>query len=176
MSHPAVHLRSLLLASALVAFPNAAWPWEAPIEFGILSCSLAPSTAAPNASAKQVGEGRDIVCALRASLDVPDETYAGTLQFVGKAALLFEKGAVLLVAKAPASMKIVPGLLHQQYAASGGPEGNSAGSQAPLVGERNTSIVLHPLSPRFDQPDLALGQASMGLIIIMELQLKSAAG
>lgn len=160
------------LASALAAFPNAVWPWEAPIEFGI----LAPSTAAPNASTNQAGEGRDIVCALRAGLNVPDETYGGTLQFVGKAAHLFEKGAVLLVAKAPASMKIAPGLLHQQYAAAGGPEGNSAGSQAPLVGERNTSIVLHPLSHGFDQPDLASGQPSIGLIILMELQLKSAAG
>jgi hypothetical protein len=97
----------------------------------------------------------------------------GTLQFVGKAQQMFEKGVILLVAKAPASVKVIPGLLHQKYAAGGGPESGST-VDPPLVGERDASIVLHPLVQRFDQPTMALGQPSVGMILIMELQLKSA--
>jgi hypothetical protein len=99
----------------------------------------------------------------------------GTLQFVGKAKQVFEKGAIILVAKAPTSLKVVPGLLHQKYAAGGRSESGSAvGSQVPLVGEHDASIALHPLVQTFDQPTMALGQPSGGMIPNHELQLKSA--
>jgi hypothetical protein len=174
MSQPAAHLRGLIIASALAAFSGAVSAWEASIERGILTCSLAPGTA-PSTSTDQVGEGRDIECQFRAGSSAPDETYVGTLQFVGKAKQVFEKGAIILVAKAPTSVKVVPGLLHQKYAAGGRSESGSAvGSQVPLVGEHDASIALHPLVQTFDQPTMALGQPSGGTILIMELQLKSA--
>jgi hypothetical protein len=97
----------------------------------------------------------------------------GFLQFVGKANQALENGAIILVAKGPATMKVVPGSLQQQYAAGGRIDGGSTG-QGPLIGEQDNSVVLHPLAQRFDQPSLALGQPAVGLIIVMELRLKSA--
>ena len=169
MTHPAAHFSSLLFASALAVCPPAASAWQAPVEIGILTCSLAPSTP-PITNTSQVGEGRDIECGFRAGWSAPDETYVGFLQFVGKANQAFEKGTIMLVAKASATMKVVPGSLQQQYAAGG----RIDTGQGPLVGERDSSVVLHPLAQRFDQPALALGQPSVGLIIVMELRLKSA--
>jgi hypothetical protein len=172
MTNLAAYLIGLLFASVLAVCPPAASAWQAPVEIGILTCSLAPS-APPITNTDQVGEGRDIECRFRAGWSAAEETYVGFLQFVGKANQAFANGTIMLVAKGSATVKAVPGSLEQQYAAGGRIDGGTTG-QGPLVGERDSSVVLHPLAQRFDQPSLALGQPAVGLIIVMELRLKSA--
>jgi hypothetical protein len=167
MTLSAAALRLVLAVSAAAACSGAVS--AAPVEIGTLTCSFA-SAVSPS-PAEQVGEGRDIECRFRGGSSAPEESYVGSLRFVGRADRVFEKGAIMLVAKAPASMKLAAGSLQQQYAAGGRVEGSA---QGPLVGERDASIVLHPLAQRFGQPSLALGQPSPGLIITMELRLKSA--
>jgi hypothetical protein len=168
MTLSATALRLALAVSAAGACSAAVW--AAPVEIGTLTCSFA-AAASPSTPAEQVGEGRDIECRFRGGLSAPEESYVGSLRFVGRADRVFEKGAIMLVAKAPATMKVAAGSLQQQYAAGGRSEGSA---QGPLVGERDASIVLHPLAQRFGQPSLALGQPLPGLIITMELRLKSA--
>ena len=162
---------SLSFALVLAMTPAAAQVREPAFEFGVLTCNLASLPSAESQDTEsRVGERRAIDCRFRVGLDGPDETYAGVLQFVGPASRVFEKGAVMFVAKAPLMQKVAPGLLHQQYTVSKLTEG---GTQAPLVGEHDTSIVLHPLSHRYDQPTLALGSPP-GFIVIIQLQLKAA--
>lgn len=165
----AVPLCSVLLGSALVAQPAAVS--AVPVEVGVLSCNLV-SSEPPSKSDDQVGEGRAIECRFRPGLNGPEEAYVGTIQVVGLHKSLQERGALMLVAKAPLASKTGTGLLQQQYAA--GKSSREGPSQGPLVGERDNSIVLHLLSPGYERPAMALGQPPVGLILVMELRLKAA--
>lgn len=165
----AAPLCSVLISSALVAQP-AAVP-GVPVEVGLLSCNLV-SAEPPAKSDDQIGEGRDIECRFRPGLNGPEESYVGTIQIVGQHKSLLERGALMLVAKAPLTSKASTGLLQQQYAA--GKSSREGPSQGPLVGERDNSIVLHPLAPVYERPVMALGQPPVGLIVMMELRLKAA--
>ena len=165
----AAPLCSVLVGTALVAQPAAVS--AVPVEVGVLSCNLV-SSEPPAKADDQVGEGRDIECRFRPGLNGPEEAYVGTIQIVGQHKALLERGALMLVAKAPMDAKSNTGLLQQQYAA--GKSSREGPSQGPLVGERDNSIVLHPLTPGYERPVMALGQPPVGLIVVMELRLKAA--
>ena len=171
MSYTASLSSRLLVASALAAFPSAALPWEAPVELGILTCTVGPRDGAPTGAAESVGEQRPIACRFRAGPGAPDEAYVGTLQMVGRIAQTVEPGSVLLIAKAPMSRRMDVGSIQQKYVAGAKAEGSS--QPPPLVGERDNSVVLYPLAPGSGQPSLALGQPVV-LIVSLELRLESA--
>ena len=70
-----------------------------------MTCSFAASSTSPSAADPEdlIGGRRDIECSFRLGLNGPDETYVGTLQFVGHAKEVLGKGALMFVAKAPGS-------------------------------------------------------------------------
>lgn len=91
------------------------------------------------------------------------------MQGVGKAELLFGKGAVLLSVKAPQSTKIAPGLLTQSYAVDAAVSGSAF---APLIGDRRRLIVLQPLMEQ--EGRVAEGKSQPdAVIILVELKLQS---
>jgi len=143
--------------------------WEAFFAYGFLTCSLALSDSAPSVG-NLPGEGREVVCQFRAGLDAPDETYQGTLQFIGQVNAFSDKRPVIMVAKLPLSKKLVPGLLNQKYALGG----QTPEKQGPLIGDADSSIVLHPMVQQSADASLALGGSGGGLIIVLDLRLRSA--
>jgi hypothetical protein len=162
--------RRLLITLAILAIlPSGGRAWEASVEFGLLTCSLALSDPIPSAGTLP-REAREVVCHFRAGLDAPDETYHGTLQFVGHVKAFSNKQPVMMVAKAPLSKQMVPGLLMQKYALGG----QTAEKQGPLIGDADSSIVLHPIAEQSADPSLALGNFHGGLIIVLELRLRAA--
>jgi hypothetical protein len=117
-----------------------------------------------------IGGQRDVDCSFAAGPEAPRETYVGTLRFVGRPSEVLGKGVLMFVAKAPKSLKYGIGTLQGQYAIRALSE---TGSQRPLIGQSDTSISLHPLRHKYDEPTLALGNVP-GLIVTLELRLKAA--
>jgi hypothetical protein len=167
---------SMAIAAVLLGF--AAWLGAAPAAeqkpapdpedpaevVGTLTCSL----MGKREGAGQ-GIGQDITCQFQPGSVGAIETYTGSLQGVGKTDLLFGKGAVLLVVKAPASVKLRPGVLAQTYAADAAASGSAA---APLSGEKNKWITLHPLAEQ--EGRVAQGKTQPeAVIIVVELALQS---
>jgi Protein of unknown function (DUF992) len=164
-------MRSIVLASMLSILPGAAFTWEVSVEFGVLTCAVAtPNSPSASVVPNLGGQGRDVVCRFRAGSAAPEETYVGTLQYIGQVRELFDNRTIILVVRAPVTTKANPGLLNQEYAVDANTGG---GSQAPLVGHRNSLIVLQPVTGRSDQPSLALGHPPPGVIIIIDLRLAS---
>ena len=146
---------------------------ELPVEMGLMTCSFAASSSTPLKSddaENLIGGRTDIECSFRLGLNGPDETYVGTLRFVGQAKEVLGKGALMFVAKAPRSSQFKVGMMEGKYVTQAL---SLSGPQGPLVGERNTSLLLHPLSHNYDRPTLALGQPP-GLIVLLKLKLKVA--
>lgn len=146
---------------------------DRPVEMGLMTCSFAASPTSPAKAdpVSTIGGQRDIECLFRADPQTPDETYVGTLQFVGQATEALGNGVLMWVAKAPLSLESTVGRMQGKYAPQAG---SQTGSQRPLVGESKASIVLYPLSHN-DRPALAIGRAP-GLIVGLELKLKAAPG
>ena len=140
-----------------------------------MSCSFTASSTSASAADPEdlIGGRRDIECSFRLGLNGPDETYVGTLQFVGQAKEVLGKGALMFVAKAPRSSQFTVGMMEGTYATQAL---SASGSQRPLAGvgeSKAASILLHPLSHNYDRPTLAIGQPP-GLIVLLELKLKAA--
>ena len=76
----------------------------------------------------------------------------------------------MLVVKTPVAKTIAPGLLQQMYSAAASA---SAGKQSPLVGEKDSSIVLQSASAQPEGQSMALGQSMPATIMVAELKLKS---
>jgi Protein of unknown function (DUF992) len=131
---------------------------------GTLTCSL--TGAGDGAS---TGVGRDMICQFQPGQRGAEETYTGSVQGVGKAELLFGRGAVLLSIKGPASTEMGPGLLTQTYAVDAGASG---GAPAPLIGETNRLIVLQPLAEQEGRVEAGKTQPD-AVIIRVELTLQS---
>jgi hypothetical protein len=131
---------------------------------GTLTCSL--TGAGDGASA---GVGRDMICQFQPGRRGAEETYTGSVQGVGKADLLFGRGAVLLSIKGPASTEIGPGMLTQTYAVDAGASG---GAPAPLIGEKNQLITLQPLAEQEGRVEAGKTQPD-AVIIRVELTLQS---
>jgi uncharacterized protein DUF992 len=144
-------------------------------ELGILTCTVErPASASPAPSAK----GREAICEFRPRDSAPSETYVATLQFIGQDG---KTGAesIMLVVKAPHSTKLVPGVLEQTYAAdaSTGTEASRSGAKGvPLLGEKNGALVLQPEPNAEGEASLALGQPRPGILIRVELTLRSSPG
>ena len=160
---------AVLTATAGLLWPAAALTQQAPLAMGTLTCSLTSSDSAGPAGEK--AQGREAVCLFRPGASGAEETYVALLQFVSRDndAIAGTK-TLMLAVKAPASAPLTPGLLEQTYAADA--SAGTAGRQAPLVGQRNSSLVLHPEGEQA-QASLALGQPGTITLIVAELKLKS---
>ena len=162
----------IAIALILAMAPSSSQAWELPVEMGLVTCSFTANSASSATSDPEdmIGGRRDVDCSFRAGMEAPEETYIGTLQFVGEASDVLGKGALMFVAKAPLSIKSKVGIIQQRYAISAAAP---TGSQRPLTGQSDSSIILHPLEHKYDRPTLAIGRIP-GLIVIMELKLKAA--
>ena len=164
------HMLGLLFlvasCSGASAVPGSAQenPEDRIIELGTLTCSLMGLREGATS-----GIGRDVICQFQPGDAGPEEVYVGSLQGVGRADLLFGKGAMLLSVKAPASVTATPGMLSQSYGAAAGASGSTP---APLVGEKNKQIVLQPLIEEVGR--VAEGKTQPdAVIILVELTLRS---
>jgi hypothetical protein len=168
--------RICVVAAALAIAP----PWAARAastagsalsvwEVGTLTCTLAGETQGER---NQPGQGREAVCTFRPGDRGAEETYVGTLHFIGRREQLSIRGTVLMTVKAPLATKSAPGLLQQSYAADAS---SAAEKQMPLVGQTNNGLVLHPEALEPGEPSLALGKSRtpQPMIITAELKLKS---
>jgi hypothetical protein len=163
------------LAVALLASPAGpagALAYEASVEFGTLTCMLGAKSTEPQAS-DEAGERRSITCRFLTGEKAPGETYVGTLQIVGPAARLPQGATLMMVARAPPTRRPTIGSIGQKYVA--GARSADSPQPPPLVGERDNSVVLHPLTAADGQPSLALGQRGV-IFIGLELRLDTAAG
>jgi hypothetical protein len=134
-------------------------------ELGTLTCSLVPEVQLTPGEPRQ---GREALCHFRPGNKGAEETYVGTFQFIGQGKVPSGNQTIMLVVKAPISRMITPGLLQQAYSADAS---TGAVKQAPLIGARNSAIVLQTASEQSDLPTMALGQSMPGTIIIAELKL-----
>jgi hypothetical protein len=164
------HMLGLLFLAASCsgasAVPGSAQenPDDRIIELGTLTCSLLGKREGATS-----GIGRDVICQFQPGDAGPEEVYVGALQGVGRADLLFGKGAMLLSVKAPASVTATPGMLSQSYGADAGASGSTP---APLVGDKNKQIVLQPLMEEVGR--VAEGKTQPdAVIILVELTLRS---
>jgi hypothetical protein len=162
----------LALVLSMVLAPLRAHAWELPVELGVVACNFAAPSTSGSATTPEdlIGGNRVLECSFAPGSEAPGETYVGTLRFVGRASDVLGKGALMFVAKAPRSLKAGVGLLQGQYAIRAL---SQTGTQRPLVGQTDTSIILHPLRYKYDEPTLALGNVP-GLIVTLDLKLKAA--
>jgi Protein of unknown function (DUF992) len=129
-------------------------------ELGTLTCSLIGATSPT---------GRDVLCEFHPGQQGPVETYVGSAQAIGQTKLLFGRGAVILAVKGPASTNLSSGLLTQRYAVDAAASGNGL---APLVGERNKSIMLQPLAEEDGRVASGKSQAE-AVLMVVELELQA---
>lgn len=149
--------------SAAEQKPTAA-PDDPMTTIGTLTCNL--TGEGDGASS---GVGREMICRFQPGMQGPVEVYTGSVQGVGKADLLFGKGAMLLAVKAPRSTKIAPGLLAQSYAVDAAASGSAF---APLIGDKKKLIVLQPQMEQ--EGRVAEGKSQPeAVIIVVELKLQS---
>lgn len=160
-------------ACAVGLVSGVAWGRDTPVSppgtmavVGTLTCGLGAEAQSGEASA--AAQGREIRCQFRPGDNGAEEIYVGTLQGVGKSDSLFGSGAVIMAVKAPMSMTISPGMLQQVYSA----DAARRSASAPLVGDRNTRILLQPLNE--EEGRVARGkQQPDGVIVLIELKLQS---
>jgi hypothetical protein len=111
-------------------------------EVGVLTCSVnAPPAASNNEVVQADSQLRDAICTFRPRKGV-EETYIGTVQGLSLSA---DNGGVTIWSVKVDLDTLPPGLLQQSYAAD---PAVPADQLAPLVGETNSSIVLHSMADR----------------------------
>src|SRR5688572_8221379 len=159
--------KALAIAMAVMLSPVAAPGEHAIWELGTLTCDVAPEAQpTPN----EPGQGRAALCHFRPGDRGAEETYVGTFQFIGQEKLSSARRTIILVVKAPVSKKVTAALLQQTYSAD---VSTGAGRQAPLVGAKDSSLVLQSAASQSEQPSMALGQSLTAIIMIAELRLAS---
>ena len=172
MAHKSYMLKLLLLAGScawtLAVSGAEQKPTTSPndplTELGTLTCSLMGEGEGASS-----GVGRDMICRFQPGHRGAEEVYTGSVQGVGKAELMFGRGAVLLTIKGPTSTEMAPGMLTQTYVVDAGASGSAS---APLVGEKNNLIVLQPLAEQ--EGRVAAGKTQPDAVIIrVELTLQS---
>ena len=135
-------------------------------ELGMLTCKLDREDASkPSAGV----DGRVAICEFHPRKGVP-ETYSALLRTI-RHDNRFPSDAetMMFVVKGPYSMRSKPGMLEQTYGAE---DNNPSDKNLPLVGEKNTAIMLHP-EPKAIEPTLALGQPRPSTLIRAILKLRS---
>ena len=150
---------ALLLAAGAGASEQAIW------ELGTLTCNLTPEA---KQSPSEPGQGRAALCQFRPRDRGAEETYVGTFQIIGQDKASPGSRTIMLIVKAPVSKEIGVALLAQGYSADAS---TGVGKQAPLVGSRDSSVVLQLASNRSDPPTMALGQPLPETIMLADLKL-----
>lgn len=144
---------------------------QAPIQEAVIVLGTLTCTMGSEPETNSIGQGRNVLCRFRPGSQGAEETYAGSMQGVGKTQTLFGRGTVMLAVKGPASTVIAPGLLQQAYEADAT---TSGANSAPLIGSRNRSIVLQSLME--EEGRVAGGKIqSDAVVILIELKLEATA-
>jgi len=152
--------------------------WSAAIaqtvdEIGVLTCTLAQPGDAPASDTPAVrGQMRDVLCSFQPKKG-GEETYVGRVQ--GVSISPDAKATVMWLVKGPTGAGSDVGFLEQAYATD--PKA-SAEQMAPMIGEKDASVVLHSMSDKQEGSASAPQKASpTGFVIIgVELKLKSTSG
>jgi hypothetical protein len=123
-----------------------------------------------DASSTGAAQGRDVSCRFRPGISGAEESYVGTLQGTGQVKALFERGTIMLVVKQFGSGVATPGMLAQSYSADAAAR---AGRSAPLVGDRNNTVILQPMIEREAGDPAKKGDIPDALIVLAELKLQA---
>ena len=142
---------------------------DTPFVVGQLTCTVIAETEA-DASSSGVAQGREVSCQFRPGISGAEERYVGTLQGAGQIKTLFERGTIMLVVKQFGSSVATPGMLAQSYSADAAAR---AGRSAPLVGDRNNTVILQPMIEREPGDPAKKGDIPDALIVLAELKLQS---
>lgn len=172
--------RTLVAAGLLVLAGLWTSPWaadgvigrslrETPHVVGQLTCTIIGESEA-DASAAGVAQGRDVLCEFRPGTSGAGERYVGTLQGAGQVKALFERGTIMLVVKQFGSSEASPGMLAQSYSADAAAR---AGRSAPLVGDKNNTVMLQPMIEREAGDQAKKGDIPDALIVVAELKLEA---
>jgi hypothetical protein len=140
---------------------------ETPFMVGQLTCSVIRETQSDPSG---VAQGRDVECQFRPGTNGAEETYVGTLQGAGQVKTLFERGTVMLMVKQIGSDKMQAGMLAQSYSADAAAR---SGRSAPLVGDKNNTIVLQPMIEREAGDKGQKGDLPDALFVQAELKLQA---
>jgi hypothetical protein len=116
-----------------------------PTEMGVLSCTLGRAIDTPASGQPAASEARELLCSFKLAKIGSEETYVGTLKSINVGGSLPEKGAMLWTVRAQVGTKPAAGFLQQSYAADAA---TPAGQSAPLIGEKNSEIALHPMADK----------------------------
>jgi hypothetical protein len=165
-------LAAVTAATAAAAFAPAASAEASLRELGTLTCSvLGEAPRADSGTPAEMAQGRAALCRFRPGDSGPEETYTATLKFIGqKPGGPDLNKTLMLVVKVPFSVALASGLLEQTYAADAS---TAAGRAGPLIGQRNSSFVLHPEPDAPNEPTLALGKTDLATLMVAELKLLS---
>ena len=157
---------AILLVTATVLPTADAAAQQAIWELGTLTCSLAPDVQhSPN----EPGQGRAALCHFRPGHKGAEETYVATFQFVGQG----EGGGQPNDHVGRQSTCLEDdriGAAQQAYLADAS---IGAGRHPPLIGAKDSSVVLQSASEQSHAPSMALGQSMPVTIMIAELKLTS---
>lgn len=119
---------------------------DVPTELGVLTCSLAKGIDTAGSDQKgAASEAREMVCFFQPGTNGPREAYAGTVRSISVSGKLPERFTLSWVVKGPVGTLPAAGLLQQNYSVD---EATSADQVPPLVGERNTRIILHAMADK----------------------------
>ena len=142
---------------------------DTPYMVGQLICSVIRETEADPGG---VAQGRDVACQFRPGTSGAEETYVGTLQGAGQVKSLFERGTIMMIVKQIGSDKVQPGMLAQGYSADAAAR---SGRSAPLVGDKNNTIILQPAIEREAGDQAQKGDMPDALFVLAELKLEATA-
>src|ERR1700694_3945463 len=98
---------------------GAALGGAAPVEIGVLTCTLGRVVDTVASSQTAASEAREMVCSFKVS-NGPGDTYVGLVKAIGGVGALPEKAALLWSVRAPIGTAYAPGLLEQSYAVDTG--------------------------------------------------------
>jgi hypothetical protein len=167
-----VHLRGLLIAAAAFWWTGASAE-KSHVELGVLTCTLMGNEEAAAAQAgAEARQTRDAQCSFKAG-GGEEETY--TARVHGVRLSTDAKVSLIWLVRGETGRPLSAGFLEQSYAAD---LKTPSDSPAPMVGEVNSYLVLHPMA---DKPE---GSASLPekaqpasfVITGVELKLKSTSG
>jgi hypothetical protein len=162
------HLAALAAAAWLAAPAAAEYGYT---EVGVLSCELGEPGQAPASDTPSAERTREALCTFRAA-NGEEETYAGNAQ--GVSISTDRRGTLIWVVRA-ASGVAEPGALQQVFATD---TKKPADQKSPLIGERNSDVVLHSMLDETEGSASATEKPTpTGFVILkLELTLKSASG
>ena len=150
------------------------WTCTAPAEnayteVGVLMCVLGEPGQAAASEVPSTEGTREALCSFKAT-NGEEETYAGSAQ--GISISTDRRGTLIWVVRT-ASGAAEPGALQQIFAAD---SKTPADQKSPLIGEKNSSVVLHSMADETEGSASAPEKATpTGFVILkLELTLKSA--